>query len=75
VPRMVPSWVSGLCSVVPLNAVPLIGEFAAMTLLARPKSSSFAPVFGDHDISRLQVAMYDPLPVCLVESLGDLCSI
>ena len=40
--------------------------------LARPKSSSFTPPRGEHDVAGLQVPVDDPALVGLVQGVGDL---
>jgi hypothetical protein len=42
---------------------------------ARPKSRSFAPRLGEHDVARLEIAMDHSLPVCPIEGVGDLSGV
>ncbi len=38
---------------------------------AKPKSSSFAPAFGQHDVARLQISVDNTLSMGLVQGHGD----
>ena len=55
----------------PRSPRPTADAFACSVSFARPKSSSLAPLCGQHDVARLQIAMRDALAVRLVQRVGD----
>jgi hypothetical protein len=73
VPRMVPSWVR-FASWLPMTVGSEVAPDVAVgaMALARPKSSSFTPVFVSMTLPGLRSRWHDPLPVRLVERVGDL---
>ena len=69
VPRIVPSWVSACCvgSSVALDCIP-----AGAIGLGESEVEQLYAGFSQHHVARLQVPVHDPLPVRLVQSVGDL---
>jgi len=73
VPMRLPSAAKGLSPV----ASALSSEAAATGVsgalsFASPKSSSFAPRLGEHDVSRLEIPVDDPVAMGLVKRPRDL---